>query len=114
MDNDSYKIIITISHHRISFNYWLRDGAKKLEPMLGGNWPVPLAIYCSGHGFVIGEEAVSAARLGAAGACDDYFASISTDGIYTIGGINVQFDSCWLMHPNICLTSFSTRHCMVG
>ena len=44
MNEDKYKIIMSLSHHRISFEYWLRDGEDKLQLMPGGNWPSPVAL----------------------------------------------------------------------
>lgn len=86
MNGDSYKIIISISHHRISFEYWQRDGENKLVPLPNGNWPAPLAFYCSDTGIVIGEDAVRAAHSGTTNAFDNYFERLVEDSTYTIGG----------------------------
>lgn len=86
MNGDSYKIIISISHHRISFEYWQRDGENKLVPLPNGNWPAPLAFYCSDTGIVIGEDAVHAAHSGTTNAFDNYFECLVEDNTYTIGG----------------------------
>lgn len=86
MNGDSYKIIISISHHRISFEYWQRDGENKLVPLPNGNWPAPLAFYCSDTGIVIGEDAVRAAHSGTTNAFDNYFERLIDDTTYTIGG----------------------------
>lgn len=86
MNGDSYKIIISISHHRISFEYWQRDGENKLVPLPNGNWPAPLAFYCSDTGIVIGEDAVRAAHSGTINAFDNYFERLVEDSTYTIGG----------------------------
>ncbi len=86
MNGDSYKIIISISHHRISFEYWQRDGENKLVPLPNGNWPAPLAFYCSDTGIVIGEDAVRAAHSGTTNAFDNYFERLVEDRTYTIGG----------------------------
>ena len=86
MNGDSYKIIISISHHRISFEYWQRDGENKLVPLPNGNWPAPLAFYCSDIGIVIGEDAVRAAHSGTTNAFDNYFERLVEDSTYTIGG----------------------------
>lgn len=86
MNNDSYKIIISISHHRIAFEYWQRDGENKIVPMPNGNWPAPLAFYCSNNGIVIGEDALRAAQLGTSNAFDNYFDLLTGDCTYTIGG----------------------------
>lgn len=85
MNGDSYKIIISISHHRISFEYWQRDGDNKLVPLPNGNWPAPLAFYCSDTGIVIGEDAVRAAHSGTTNAFDNYFERLVEDSTYTIG-----------------------------
>lgn len=86
MNGDSYKIIISISHHRISFEYWQRDGENKLVPLPNGNWPAPLAFYCSDTGIVIGEDAVRAAHSGTTNTFDNYFERLVEDCTYTIGG----------------------------
>lgn len=86
MNGDSYKIIISISHHRISFEYWQRDGENKLVPLPNGNWPAPLAFYCSDTGIVIGEDAVRASHSGITNAFDNYFERLVEDSTYTIGG----------------------------
>ncbi len=86
MTEDSYKIVISISHHRISYEYWQRDGEKGLVPMPDGNWPAPLAFFCSGTGIIVGEDAARAAHTGIANAFDNYFERSTGDGSYTIGG----------------------------
>ena len=86
MNGDSYRIIISISHHRISFEYWQRDGENKLVPLPNENWPAPLAFYCSDTGIVIGDDAVRAAHSGTTNAFDNYFERLVEDSTYTIGG----------------------------
>lgn len=86
MNVDSYKIFISISHRRIAFEYWQRDGEDKLVSMPLGNWPVPLAFYCSDSGIVIGEDAARAARSGTENAFDNYFGKLSEDITYTVAG----------------------------
>lgn len=86
MNGDSYKIIVSISHHRISYEYWQRDGENKLVPLPNGNWPAPLAFYCSDTGIVIGEDAVRAAHSGTTNAFDNYFERLIEDSTYSIGG----------------------------
>lgn len=86
MTEDSYKIVISISHHRISYEYWQCDGEKSLVPMPDGNWPAPLAFFCSGTGIIVGEDAARAAYTGIANAFDNYFERSTGDGFYTIGG----------------------------
>ena len=86
MTEDSYKIVISISHHRISYEYWQRDGEKRLVPMPDDNWPAPLAFFCSGTGIIVGEDAARAAHTGIANAFDNYFERSTGDGFYTIGG----------------------------
>jgi hypothetical protein len=86
MNNDSYKIILSLSHRRISFEYWLRDGEKGLVPMPHGNWPAPLAFYCSQTGIQIGEDAARAAKSGTANAFDNYFERLSDGETYSYGG----------------------------
>ena len=86
MTEDSYKIVISISHHRISYEYWQRDGEKRLVPMPDDNGPAPLAFFCSGTGIIVGEDAARAAHTGIANAFDNYFERSTGDGFYTIGG----------------------------
>ena len=86
MNNDSYKVIISVSHHRIAFEYWQRDGENALVPMPGINWPVPLAFYCSPTGIEIGEAGVRAAHAGTANAFDNYFERLVGDEHYVFGG----------------------------
>lgn len=85
MNSDSYKIIISLSHGRISFEYWLRDAEDKLTPMPTGHWPAPLAFYCTSTGIKTGEDAARAAHAGMSGAYDDYFSLIKTAETYTLG-----------------------------
>ncbi|MDE5642760.1 MAG: hypothetical protein K2I56_04645 [Muribaculaceae bacterium] len=54
--------------------------------MPGGNWPAPLAFYCSDTGIVVGEDALRAAHAGTSNAFDNYFKRIVEDSTYTIGG----------------------------
>lgn len=86
MSQDSYRIVITISHHRISFEYWQRDGENKLVPMPNGNWPAPLAFYSSPTGMIVGEEAARAVLQGTDNAFDNYFGRLVGDEKYSIGG----------------------------
>lgn len=87
MNSESYKIIISISHHRIAFEYWQRDGENKLVGMPSGQWPAPLAFFCSDTGIVIGEDAVRAAHSGTTNAFDNYFDLLAQpDVTYTLGG----------------------------
>lgn len=87
MNTDSYKIIISLSHHRISYEYWLRDAENKLVAMPGGRWPAPLAFFCSPQGMVeVGESAARAAKNGIANAYDNYFERLEEDRTYQYGG----------------------------
>lgn len=88
MNNDSYKIILSISHHRIAFEYWQRDGVDKVLPMPLGTWPAPLAFFCTDTGIVIGEDAARAAHNGYANAFDNYFDRVVEDTSYTMAGQN--------------------------
>lgn len=96
MNNDSYKIVISLSHRRISFEYWLRDGENKLLPMPGGDWPSPLAFYCSQTGIIIGEDAARAAKSGTANAFDNYFERLSDGEAYQYGGQSKQIGNLLL------------------
>lgn len=86
MNSDSYKIIISLSHHRIAFEYWLRDGENKLVPMPNMTWPAPLAFYCSPNGIEIGETAMRAVHSGTSNAFDNYFDRLTNDETYLYGG----------------------------
>lgn len=83
---DNYKIIIFISHHRISYEYWQCDGENKLMSLPNGNWPAPLAFFCSDTGIVIGEDAVRAVNSGNLNAFDNYFGKLAEDLTYKLGG----------------------------
>lgn len=86
MNQDSYKIILSLSHYRIAFEYWLRDsGGQSLVGMPAGDWPAPLAFYCSPTGVIIGNDAARAARSGVVNAFDNYFSQVSSGATYTIG-----------------------------
>lgn len=86
MNSDSYKIIISLSHHRIAFEYWQRDGENKLVPMPNISWPAPLAFYCSPTGIEIGEAAIRAVHSGTSNAFDKYFERLTNDETYEYGG----------------------------
>lgn len=99
MSTDSYRIFVSLSHRRIAFEYWQRDGEDKLVAMPNGLWPAPLAFYCSESGIVIGEDAARAAHNGTENAFDNYFDILKEDKIYTIGGRtkpvrNLLLDAC--------------------
>lgn len=96
MNNDSYKIVISLSHRHISYEYWLRDGEDKLLPMPGGNWPAPLAFYCSQKGIIIGTDAEGAAHSGTANAFDRYFERLREGGTYQYGGQSKQIGNLLL------------------
>ena len=113
MNGDSYKIIISISHHRISFEYWQRDGENKLVSLPNGNWPAPLAFYCSDTGIVIGEDAVRAAHSGITNAFDNYFERLVEDSSYTIGGQLVRSGICCLMLQSLSSVNFSVMSCSI-
>ena len=86
MTNDKYKIIISISHRRISFEYWqMGSGEEKLLPMPGCEWPAPLAFYSSPTGIVVGEEAQRAAANGTKDAFGQYFEYLVTNETYSYG-----------------------------
>lgn len=86
MTNDKYKIIISISHRRISFEYWqMGSGEEKLLPMPGCEWPAPLAFYSSPTGIVVGEEAQRAAANGTKDAFGQYFEYLGTNKTYSYG-----------------------------
>ena len=87
MSQDNYKVIISLSHHRIAYEYWQRDGEDKLVPISGGDWPAPLAFYCRPHGeIIIGQEAISAINANQQGAFDNFFGLLGSDVTYSYGG----------------------------
>lgn len=86
MSSDSYKIIISLSHHRIAFEYWLRDGEDKLVAMPNMTWPAPLAFYCSTTGIEIGDAAVRAVNSGTTNAFDNYFERLTGGETYLYAG----------------------------
>lgn len=86
MNSDSYKIILSISHHRIAYEYWQRDGENKLVPVSCSRWPAPLAFYCSKTGVIVGEEGARAARSGIENAFGNYFELLVSDRNYPLGG----------------------------
>lgn len=86
MNNVSYKIVISLSHRRIAYEYWLQDGENGFKPMPGGVWPAPLAFYCSNRGIIIGADAARAAQSGVTNAFNNYFEILDTDTTYSIGG----------------------------
>lgn len=86
MSADNYKIFISLSHRRIAFEYWQRNGEDKLTPFPNGTWPAPLAFFCSNSRIIIGEDAARAAHHGTDNAFDNYFEILSQDKTYSIGG----------------------------
>lgn len=86
MNSDSYKIIVSLSHQRIAYEYWLREGEQKLVPMPNGNWPAPLAFFCTDTGIIVGEDAARAAHNGNDNAFDNYFERLTEDKTYKIAG----------------------------
>ena len=85
MDSDNYKIIISISHSRISYEYFLEGGDNRILP-INGLLKVPLAFYCSSTGIIIGEGAKCAAQSGTANAFDNYFDHLPNSEYYELNG----------------------------
>lgn len=106
MNEDSYKIVISISHHRVTFAYWQRDGENKLVPIPGWNWPAPLAFYCSPSGIKLGEEAARAVASGMQGAYDRYFEHLPENIRYTIVGHEREFKNLLLDAAETVFTTF--------
>ncbi len=79
---DSYKILISLSRHRVAFEYW-QCGDEEIHPVGGVKWPSPLAVYFSPNGIVIGEEAERAAASGTANAFANYFDALAANATYT-------------------------------
>ena len=91
--NADYKVIIYLSHHHISFEYWLKGGGDVLLPIKaeasrGKQWPVPLSIYIPNDGgLIIGEEAALAASQGIPNAFSNLFERMSNpNDFYEIYG----------------------------
>lgn len=57
---DRFRVVITLSHRSISMEYRPEGGDPSLRPVMGANWPAPLAVYCSPDGIVIGAGALQA------------------------------------------------------
>lgn len=104
--NDDFRIVITISHNRISFEYYLKGAATvALQPITTdtnrrGVWPAPFSIYCSPTGIIIGEEAFHAAQRGTSNAFNDLFECMrKPDCFYEFCGerkhvSNLLLDAC--------------------
>lgn len=85
--NSDFKIVISLSHRRISFEYYLKGGAITLQPIKSeanrqGEWPAPFSIYCSPTGIIIGEDAYHAAQRGTKNAFDGLFECMETADCY--------------------------------
>ena len=74
-----YKIIVTISHQFISFEYSLRGGETGVLPMSRVGWPAPLAFYCTENGITIGADALQASQRGVMNAFCNYFKLLRND-----------------------------------
>lgn len=92
MTDNSYKIIISISHRSISYEYWQKDGGNRLMPMPMGIWPAPLAFYCNGSEVLIGHGAHRAASNRNSGAFDSYFELLPKGLKYSLGGYEREFN----------------------
>ena len=104
--NEDFRIVITISHSRISFEYYLKGAATvALQPITTdtnrrGVWPAPFSIYCSPTGIIIGEEAFHAAQRGTSNAFNDLFECMrKPDCFYEFCGerkhvSNLLLDAC--------------------
>jgi hypothetical protein len=85
--NSDFKIVISLSHRRISFEYYLKGGAITLQPIKSeanrqGEWPAPFSIYCSPTGIIIGEDAYHAAQRGTKNAFDELFECMKNADCY--------------------------------
>lgn len=81
--SEQYKILISVSHHRIAVGYWLRDGGGGVVAMPGGDWPAALAFYCTDTRVVIGDEAVRAIQVNTQNAFGGYFSLLGKGVSYT-------------------------------
>lgn len=80
MNENSYKVIMTISRHRISFEYWLREG-KDIASMPGGEWPEPLSFYVLPTDVIIGKNAQYAANQKIDNSFNHYFSLLGNNDI---------------------------------
>lgn len=85
--NNDFKIVISLSHRRISFEYYLKGGAITLQPIKSeanrqGEWPAPFSIYSSPTGIIIGEDAYHAAQRGTKNAFDGLFECMENADCY--------------------------------
>ncbi|MEE1226271.1 MAG: hypothetical protein UHM08_04105 [Bacteroidales bacterium] len=87
-----YKIVISLSHNYISFEYNLKGGSLALQPITTdanrqGVWPAPFSIYCSPTGIIIGKEALYATQKGTKNAFYNLFECMKkTDCYYEFCG----------------------------
>ncbi|MGM9822709.1 MAG: hypothetical protein ACI30D_09035 [Muribaculaceae bacterium] len=88
MNSSEYKVIITLSHRAISFEYLLAGGDGSLAPMGGDRWPAPMAFFAAGNRIILGEEALNAHRNGQPDTFVDYFNDIKTERRFTYGTTN--------------------------
>lgn len=82
---EDYKVVISLSHNRISYDYWQKEGENKLFPLPGGPWPTPLAFYASPSGVLVGQDALKAVKASTENAFDRYFDILGHNRTYSIG-----------------------------
>lgn len=83
------RIIISLSRRFITLEYSLGDTQASIEKFPRGEWPAPLAIYESPSGFVLGEEALNAARCGNSRAYTDYFSLLRAGARFNYSGMDL-------------------------
>lgn len=108
MQNEDFRIIIFVSHRSISFEYFLRDGAAKVEPIpyKDCRWPEPMAFYCSNMETMVGRAASSAYHSGTPNAFFGYFEHLPKNLFYTRGGSQKPFAKIFLDAAEEIFTSF--------
>lgn len=82
---EDYKIVVSLSHNRISYDYWQREGENKLFPFPGGPWPAPLSFYVSPTGVMVGHEGHRAVNTANRNAFTKYFETLTHGTSYQIG-----------------------------
>ena len=86
--NGDFKVIISISHHQISFEFWRKGAGDMLQPIKtqanpSGGWPVPLSVFIKTNGsIIIGKDATIAANQGTPNAFTNIFERMSNPNEY--------------------------------
>lgn len=95
MAEEKYRIVVWLSHRRISLFY--SQGGGQLQPFPGGDWPEPLALLPGENGVTLGAEAVRAKAAGNACAIADYFTELQRDRLVRVGASDVPLRQLLLL-----------------